>query len=154
PRALRFHSYVLQVDDLNGKPGNRCRGQTLSLGTPLQTEDAMTTKARSRGQPVSNDLHPLVYLTIVGLALWFVLSALWGFGADATADYLLGIVSGFIFIAVAIPVVLWLVFYRGGADDRAPSEERTEQGAQQTSSFRQWASGEFATWQDRTRGAN
>ncbi len=92
--------------------------------------------------PVSDHLHPWVYLAIVGLALWFVLSA-WGFAVDGYADYLLGVVSGFIFIAVALPYALWRVW-------------RRSQGAalRDGGSFRDWASGELATWQDRVKGTN
>jgi hypothetical protein len=94
-----------------------------------------------RDGPVSDRLHPLVYMAIVGLALWFVLSV-WGFATDGYTDYLLAVVSCFIFIAVALPYALWRVWRKAQSDgvDRTP--------------FHEWASGEFDTWQDRVTGAN
>lgn len=56
-------------------------------------------------RPVSNQLHPGVYFAIVGLALWLAL-AVWAFAWDAYTDYLLAIVSGFVFIAVMLPLAL------------------------------------------------
>src|SRR5579862_637093 len=57
------------------------------------------------GHRVTQRLHPRVYALLIGLALWLVLS-LWLFTGNGTVDYLLVIVSGFIFIAVALPLIL------------------------------------------------
>jgi hypothetical protein len=92
---------------------------------------------------VSDQLHPLVWMAIVGLALWFVLSV-WGFAGDGYTDYLLAVVSGFVFVAVTIPYLLWRVVRRGQRPDAAAPPI----------SFRDWSSGEFATGQDRVRGTN
>lgn len=35
----------------------------------------MSREAIGHNRAISGDLHPLVYKTIIGLALWFVLSA-------------------------------------------------------------------------------
>jgi len=43
---------------------------------------------------VVRDLHPAIYIALVGLTLWLGL-AIWGFGYDGQTDYLLAIVSGF-----------------------------------------------------------
>ena len=51
-------------------------------------------------------VHPLVYAAVIGLAFWFVVSAVVGFGSDGYADFLLVVVGTFIVIAVAIPCVL------------------------------------------------
>ena len=96
-----------------------------------------------RNRRVSKHLHPLVYLAIVGLALWLALSV-WGFAGDYYADYLLVVVSGFVFIAVAIPSILWWMVRKNQEPDPQPKDE----------SFRDWASGEFDTWQDRVKGMN
>jgi hypothetical protein len=96
-----------------------------------------------RDRLVCDRLHPLVYMAIVGLALWFILSV-WGFATDGYTDYLLAVVSGFIFIAVALPYALWRVWRRAQSD--AVRRDRTP--------FHEWASGEFDTWQDRVTGAN
>ena len=94
-------------------------------------------------RPITSRLHPRVYAMVIGLALWFVLSV-WSFftGAGVT-DYLLFIVSGFIFVAVALPLVLSRVGRTDGAaeiDGKLPS-------------FHDWASWDFDTWQDRLSGA-
>jgi hypothetical protein len=91
---------------------------------------------------VSSNLHPRVYALITGLAFWFVVSV-WSFAVDANADYLLVVVSGFIVVAVALPCILSRV-------------RRIDEGAEgeSESSFRSWASADFATWQDRLPGAN
>jgi hypothetical protein len=102
----------------------------------------MSIEIRPDDRPVANDLHPLVYVLIIGLSLWFILSV-WGFAADEGTDYLLVVVSGFILIAVALPCILWRV---GRVDD---GPEGKSDG-----SFRAWASADFATWQDRLPGAN
>jgi hypothetical protein len=69
----------------------------------------MSSDFHRRERPVSDRLHPLVFMAIVGLALWFVVSA-WGFATDGYTDYLLAVVSGFILIAVALSYVLWRVW--------------------------------------------
>lgn len=106
----------------------------------------MSTDFHRRERPVSDRLHPLVYMAIVGLALWFVLSV-WGFATDGYTDYLLAVVSGFILIAVALPYVLWRVWRKAQGPDAARGPARQEE-------FQAWASGEFDTWQDRITGAN
>jgi hypothetical protein len=93
---------------------------------------------------VSAQVHPLVYAGVVGLALWFALAA-WGFADDGYTDYLLVVVSGFVAIAVALPVIL----SRVGRKDQS-----TDAGTNRRESFRAWTAGDFVTWQDRLKGAN
>ena len=53
----------------------------------------------NRQQPnksVARVLHPAVYVALVGLTAWLAL-AIWGFGYDGQTDYLLAIVTGFLF---------------------------------------------------------
>jgi hypothetical protein len=104
----------------------------------------MSKKVVRHKRPVSKHLHPFVYLVIVGLALWLALSV-WGFAEDRYADYLLAVVSGFVFIAVAIPAILWWMVRKNQGADAARAKDE---------SFRDWASGEFDTWQDRVKGMN
>src|SRR5215207_5961232 len=93
--------------------------------------------------PAATRPHRLVYIAVVGLALWLVLSV-WALftGSDYYADYLFAVVSLFIFIAVALPSVLWLVRsrYRDAGFDRA------------SGTFREWLARDFDTWQARLRG--
>jgi len=94
---------------------------------------------------VVRDLHPAIYMALVGLTLWLGL-AIWGFGYDGQTDYLLAIVSGFLFIAVAIPSTLALMVHR-----QKNSDERNSSGE---ASFKEWMTGNFDTWQDRVKGRN
>jgi hypothetical protein len=104
----------------------------------------MSNSAVRRNQRVLDHVHPFVYMALVGLALWFVLSV-WGFAGDGYADYLLAVVSGFILIVVALTSTLWWQWWK----NRRPDAAREEQ-----ESLRTWAAGELDTWQDRVKGTN
>jgi hypothetical protein len=95
-----------------------------------------------RNVPVTDRLHPAVWFALGGFVAWFVL-AVWGFGSERYADWLLTVVSIFILIAVAIPLILALVWRNNRRTKRPPSQDIGE-----------WASGDFQTWQDRVKGAN
>jgi len=82
-------------------------------------------------------LHPRVYALIMGLAGWLVLSV-WIFSGVGSTDYLLAIVSGFIFIAVALPFIL----------------SRLQHPGSEGPSFRAWVSVDFDTWTGRLRGSH
>ena len=64
----------------------------------------------------------------------------------AVTDYLLAIVNGFLFIALAIPATLALMAYR-----QRNSDERKSSG---DASLREWMTRDFDTWQDRVKGRN
>ena len=84
--------------------------------------------------------HPGLYMIIVLLAVWFVLSA-WAFAGGAYTDYLLAVASGLIAIAIAIPAALWRIWRHHPHEEEEPS-----------GSLRAWAaSSEFRTWQDRVK---
>jgi hypothetical protein len=91
-----------------------------------------------RNQPVSDHLHPLIYRAMIGLALWFVLSAwlLFGFGNGHYLGLLLAVVSLFLLISVALPYLIC-------------RSRRKFQGPDATGkdgeSLRDWLSGEFDT---------
>ena len=87
----------------------------------------------------SDTLHPFVYVAIVGLATWLVLSLV-EFSGDRYADYLLAVVGGFFVVAATIPIVLWRMASRQGADES------------KCGSLREWQTGEFDIWQGRLSG--
>src|SRR5215472_12941535 len=93
---------------------------------------------------VTDELHPAIYLAIVGLALWFLVSAWAGFAADGDIAYLLAVVSGLMFITVAIPCSLWLASRAGRDTQPAPRRNR----------LRDWASGDFRTWQGQLKASS
>ena len=98
-------------------------------------------QTKDSGHRVTRRLHPRVYALMIGLALWLVLSV-WLFAGNGIADYLLVIVSGFIVIAVALPLILSRVTR---IDDAADDDE--------PQSFRDWSAADFDTWQGRLSGA-
>jgi hypothetical protein len=104
----------------------------------------MSREVIGHNRAVSGDLHPLVYKAVVGLALWFVLSAWVFFGGWDYMGLLLAVVTGFFLIAMAIPVLLWLTWRR----HREPGAAESGSG-----SFRHWTSGDFAIWQGRLTGS-
>jgi hypothetical protein len=54
-------------------------------------------------RPTTSWLHPRVYGAVIDLVTWFVVWV-WSFAGIGVTDYLLFIVSGFIFIAVSLPL--------------------------------------------------
>jgi hypothetical protein len=110
-----------------------------------EKEAGMTREVSRHNRPVSDQLHPLIYKAIVGLVLWFVVSAWAFFGDGEYMGLLLAVVSGFFFMAVAIPCALSLIWqkYQG-------SDVRRGEGI----SLRDWASGDFDTWQGRRKAAD
>jgi hypothetical protein len=104
----------------------------------------MSKNAYRPTKPSTDRLHPGLYLILVFLGLWFVVSA-WAFGGDGHTDYLLVVASGLILIAIAIPATLWNIWRHHPPGDREPPN----------GSLREWASTrEFRTWQDRVKGKN
>ncbi len=97
--------------------------------------DKVENKAQVR--QTTNRLHPRVYTLIVGLVAWLVLSV-WIFAGAGPTDYLLFIVSGFIFIAtVGLPFIL----------SRQLPQDDLDQPP-----FRTWRSWDFDTWSGRLSG--
>jgi hypothetical protein len=89
---------------------------------------------------VTAELHPYVYGLILACVVWFAL-AVWSFAGGGMTDYLLVIVSGFIFIAAALPLILSRV---QRADD-APHDQE---------SLRDWSKESFDTWSGRLRATD
>jgi hypothetical protein len=96
---------------------------------------------RDAQQPADSVLHPRVYTILIVLAAWFAV-AVWGFAGGGVTDYLLVIVSGFIFVVVALQLILSRV---RRADD-TPEQD-------QPPSLRSWAMQDFETWQGKLSGA-
>jgi hypothetical protein len=71
----------------------------------MNTSAEENNRPETAARPVTNVLHPRVYAALIGLALWFALS-IWSFAGAGVTDYLLFIVSAFIFVAVALPLIL------------------------------------------------
>jgi hypothetical protein len=94
--------------------------------------------------PISDSLHPLVHVAIIGLVLMFVAAMWMFFASDPYEEWLDVVVTGLFVIAIAIPALLWLTWRRnadGARDDSHPS-------------FRDWAAGDFDTLTGSVQGAN
>jgi hypothetical protein len=89
----------------------------------------------------SDHLHPWIYGTIVGLALLLILSV-WGFLGRGYSGLVLAVVSAFIFIDVAIPIILWRIWRNHAADPDRPE------------SFAAWLERDFEICDDRLKGAD
>jgi hypothetical protein len=93
---------------------------------------------------ISDSLHPLVNLAIIGLVLMFVAAVWMFFDSDRYGAWLDVVVTGLFVIAIAIPALCWLTWCRnanGTSENGHPS-------------FRDWAMGEFDTWTGPVEGAN
>lgn len=91
-------------------------------------------------RPLTSRMHPRVYMLVIALTAWFAL-AVWSFAGSGIVDYLLFVVSGFIFVAVALPLILACV---ERADAPAPRDNE--------STLRDWARWDYDTWTGRLSG--
>jgi hypothetical protein len=108
------------------------------VGAAVDSTERKRQSGKGLTPRVTRRLHSGVYGLLVGLALWLVMSV-WLFAGPGTTNYLLFVVSAFIFIAVALPSILSRVGPIEPAGDRL--------------SFREWAKSDFDTWQGRVSGA-
>jgi hypothetical protein len=116
-----------------------------AMTTDANTTDANTTDANPNVKAASkpratNVLHPRVWTLLIGFAAWFAI-AVWSFAGGGLSDYLLVIVSGFIFVVVTLQLILSRV---------GRKNEVTAQDAQ--TSLRDWTKFDFETWQGRLTG--
>ena len=107
----------------------------------MQASDNQVENGKRVTHPATSGLHPRVYSLLIVLAAWFALSV-WGFAGGGVTDYLLFIVSGFVFIVVALLTIL----SRVGRTNTSAAADRDRP------SFGQWTSWEFDTWQGRLSG--
>lgn len=117
--------------------------------TAAGTLDARTTGAEANrhrasggSRPSTNWMHPGVHAILIAFTAWFAL-AVWSFAGQGVVNYLLFIVSGFIFVAVALPLILAGVGHDGHAATR---EENAP-------SLRDWAKCEYETSAGKVSGA-
>jgi len=94
------------------------------------------------GHPTASAVHPRVWAILIGLAAWFAL-AVWSFAGGGVTDYLLFIVSGFIFVVVALQLILSRVRRADDAAEKACAPPP----------LRNWAAADFETWQGKLSGA-
>jgi hypothetical protein len=105
------------------------------------TTDANPNLKTELKRRATSVLHPRVWTLLVVFAAWFAL-AVWNFAGGGLSDYLLVIVSGFIFVVVTLQLILSRVGRR---------REAAEHDAKP--SLRDWATFDFETRQGRLSGA-
>jgi small-conductance mechanosensitive channel len=108
--------------------------------------DKLVREGQSSSPSFSGALHPLVYKTMVGIALWLVVAA-WGFLTGT--GYIL-VMLGVLTWLVLFVVVLTLALARIGRRHRIRTGE--EASANRTS-FRDWARGELGLRGGRTKAS-
>ncbi len=99
-----------------------------------------------------DELHPLVHKSAAGLLIWFVVAAWLLFSSAGYLELLLAMVSVLVFMALAIPTVLW----RAGAAARRSQDAAgaTIEGAADSPAdpppitLRVWLRGQLTTWTD------
>lgn len=96
----------------------------------------MNTDPIRHNQSFSEDLHPIVYRSIIGLTIWLVLSIWLFFNRGAYVGLNLAIVTVFFVIAVGVPLILAMTWRRNSA---------AREGDQAAMRFREWTDSEFAT---------
>jgi hypothetical protein len=97
--------------------------------------------------PVTSRAHPGIYAILIGLTIWFILAA-WSFAGSGVTNYLLFIVSAFLCVAIALPLILFRV-----ARTRPSLQGRSPQGLEQPP-LRDWMRLRYETWTGRLSGAN
>jgi hypothetical protein len=85
----------------------------------------------------NDELHPLIYQSIVGLTIWLVLSVWVLFSRGAYEGLTLSVITLFFVILIGIPVLLWLT-WRCHIN---PKEQHNY-----AAPFREWISHPFVTW--------
>jgi hypothetical protein len=93
--------------------------------------------------PVSDGLHPMVYVAIGALTL-FLVAWIWaGFADTAYTGFLLAVVSGFFLIVAAIPLAIWHMWRKHSGAATGKQE-----------SLRDWASHDFDIQPGRMKGTD
>jgi hypothetical protein len=100
----------------------------------------MQTHPLRHNRSRSDTLHPRVYQAVAALALWLVLSIWLFFSAGSYTSLTLTVVSGFILVAVGLPLILSRVGQGLEHDERAMS-------------FHDWIHGDFSAWEMKIGGA-
>jgi hypothetical protein len=100
---------------------------------------------------VFDELHPLVHKAAAGLLIWFVVAAWLLFSGAGYIELALAMVSVLVFMALAIPTVLWRAGVgarRSGATGAEGTVADPTASEPSRTTFRVWLRGRFATWTD------
>jgi hypothetical protein len=95
-------------------------------------------------QPTNDELHPVIYRSMIGLTIWLVLSVWFLFNRGPYVGLNLAIVTLFFIVFLGIPIMLWLAWRHAGDADETRSHAEP--------SFRDWSRHKFITWQGALTG--
>jgi len=95
-------------------------------------------------RPTNDELHPLVYRSLIGLTIWLVLSVWLLFNRGPQVGLNLAIITLFFVVLLGIPIMLWLAWRHSADADETRSHAEP--------SFRDWAKHEFVIWQGALSG--
>jgi hypothetical protein len=134
--------------------GTRVAAVTLNHGSVLSLEAAMAMiDERHHGShepqqqaPVTSRAHPGIYAIVIALTLWFIFSA-WSFAGGGVTDYLLFIVSGFLCVAIGLPLILFRV-----ARARPSLQGRSSSQGYEQPPLRDWMHWRYDTSTERLTG--
>jgi hypothetical protein len=104
----------------------------------------MDEPASSSGR-VFDELHPLVHKAAAGLLIWFVVAAWLLFSGAGYIELALAMVSVLVFMALAIPTVLWRAGVGAAGAEGTVADPTAELSP---TTFSAWLRGRFATWTD------
>lgn len=96
-----------------------------------------------RNRMIDDELHPVVYRSIIGLTIWLVLSIWVLFSRGTYEGVTLSVITLFFLILVAIPVLLWLSWRRNTNPNQLHGH---------IAPFREWSTHWFVTWTGRVSG--
>ena len=102
----------------------------------------MSKELVAHNKPVYDHLHPNVYAAAIGLVAWFALAAWLLFDRERDIELPLMMVSVLLFVAVALPWSMSLVWKR----HRTPDQRHVGK-----TSFHDWRIGDFAVWGSKLR---
>ena len=88
-------------------------------------------------RPTNDELHPVVYRSMIGLTIWLVLSILVLFHRGAYASLNAAVIAFFFLVLLGIPLLLWTTWRR----NTDPHERHGY-----VAPFREWRSHAFETW--------
>jgi len=105
----------------------------------------MSKELTAHNRPVFDHLHSNVYATAIGLVAWFALAAWLLFDRESDIELPLIMVSVLLFVAVALPWSMSLVWKR----HRTPDQRHFDR-----TSFHDWRIGDFAVWGSKLRSTD
>jgi len=105
----------------------------------------MTKHIMGHNRAIFDGLHPALYKAMVGLAIWFAVSAWMLFDDSGYISLILAIITLLFLIAILIPVALWRTWRR--------HPEVSGDHQELSVPFHDWTAGTFETWQCRIRGS-